>query len=200
MPRPPRAPKPPPDEPRGPRGLPRMSLAVERPLSRVVAAAVAPRVPERFPGLPTMEDRPLYEAARAVLRRTGKIKVRTWVQRMAERPEGLDAQLEHKVPQFFLRNIARAERKVEEDESPYTVVALRDRAAEEALAEIRNLRYRPPALLKRWNMDDVLWLRALLKRFLHQEDWRRRFGRELKETVRGPLYKYDPDAPPRDDL
>ena len=194
-PRPPRATRPPPDEPRGPRGLPRLVLSVERPLSPIAARAAVLLVPERFRGLPTMEDRPLYEAARAVLRRTGKVKVRTWVQRMSERPEGVDAQLEQTVPQFFLRNIARAERK-EEDESPWVLVSTRDRSAEEALAALRNLRYRPPELLKRWNMDDVLWLRALLKRVLHQDDWTRRFGRELKETVRGPLFRYDPDRPP----
>lgn len=172
--------------------MPRFVLAVERLSGRLADRWTAPIGPERFPGPASMDDLPIYRAARALVRRTGKVKVRTWVQRMVERPDGLDSQMAEKVPQFFLRNIARAERRVE-DEMPFDVVATRDREAEKQLAELRNLRYQPPALLKRWNLDDVLWLRAMLKRYLYQEDWRRRFGRELKETVRGPLYRYDPD-------
>ena len=172
--------------------MPPFVLAVERLSARLARRWTAPIGPERFTGLPTMEELPLYQAARALFRRTGKARVRTWVQRVVERPDGIDAQLEEKVPQFFLRNIARAERELD-DAMPFDVTATRDREAERQLAELRGLRYRPPALLKRWNLDEVIWLRALLKRLLYQEDWRRRFGRELKETVRGPLFKYDPD-------
>jgi len=178
--------------PRTPPESPPLELAVERLSRRVAARWTAPIGAERFVGPSSMEDRPLYVAARAVLRRTGTIRVRTWVQRMAERPSGMDSQMGQKVPQFFLRNTRRAERVVE-DELPLEVVAIRDREAELQLAELRALRYRPPELLQRWNIESVLWLRGFLKRVLFEEDWRRRFGRELKETVQGPLFKYDPD-------
>jgi hypothetical protein len=183
-------------KPSAPPDPPGLELAVERLSRRVAARWTVPIGAERFTGLPSMEDRPLYLAARAVLRRTGKIRVRTWVQRMVVRPDGMDSQMEQKVPQFFLRNTLRAERVVE-DELPLEVVATRDREAERQLAELRTLRYRPPELLQRWNIDHVTWLRAFLKQILFDEDWRRRFGRELKETVQGPLFKYDPDRTDR---
>lgn len=178
--------------------LPVMDLAVERLSRRIALRWTSPIGPERFRGLPSIEDRPLYLAARAVLRRAGRLRVRTWVQTMAERPPGIDSQLEQRVPQFFLRNIARAEREVAE-ELPFEVTVVRDPEGERQLASLRKLRYQPPELLKRWNLDEVLWLRSMLRHYLFDEDWRRRFGRELKEGIRGPLYKYDPDkvAPSR---
>lgn len=149
---------------------------------------------ERTADRPSMEDRPVYRQIRALLRRAGRIRGRTVQQRTMERPEGIDGALEHLCPQFFLRNIGRVERP-EEEGLPLEVQEVRDSRAEEVLREIRHLRYQPPRLLERMNIDEVRWLRGMLRRVLYLEDWRRRFGRELKETVRGPLFRYDPDAP-----
>jgi hypothetical protein len=167
-------------------------LAVDRIHSWHNARYGASVGPERFEGLRTIEDLPLYAWTKRLLK-TARLKGRDVRVRPLDRPEGLDVRIEERVPQFSLRNIRRVERTVE-DRPELAVVKTRDRAAEEAFREVRRLRYRPPQLLDRWNMDDVLWLRALLKRYVHQEDWRRRFGRELKSTVQGPLYKYDPDV------
>ncbi len=149
--------------------------------------------PERFEGLRTIEDLPLYRWTKHLLR-TARLKGRETRVRPLERPDGIEARLEQKMPQFFLRNLRRPERNVE-DRPELAVVRTRDPAAEDAAAQVRDARYKPPRLLDHWNLDDVLWLRALVKRYFHEEDWRRRFGRELKESVRGPLFKYDPDRP-----
>lgn len=149
---------------------------------------------EKVPERPSIEDRPVYRRIRALLRRTGRIRGPVVQQRTLERPEGIEGHLENLCPQYFLRNIGRVERP-EEEGIPLEVQEVRDSQAEEILQEIRHLRYRPPPLLDRMNLDEVRWLRGTLRRVLYLEDWRRRFGRELKQTVRGPLYLYDPDAP-----
>jgi len=169
----------------------------ERFARRLAGRLERPLAVEQVPPSPSIEDRPLYRHVRSLLRRAGRLRVRTLRERPLERPEGVDGQLEHLCPQYFLRNIGRVERP-EEEGVPLEVQEVRDSRAEEILRELRNLRYRPPQLLDRMNLDEILWLRALLRRVIHQEDWRRRFGRELKETIRGPLYRYDPDAPPEE--
>jgi len=155
-----------------------------------------PGVAESFTGPRSMEDLPLYRMARALLRAGQARRGRDFPVRLVEPPADVAAGIEHKVPQFFLRNVGRVERAEEEAlplaanevEPPVDLAAVR--------AEVG--RYRAPALLRRWNIEDVVWLRALLRRVLVEEDWRRRFGRELKQHVRGPLYRYDPDAPGAD--
>ena len=150
--------------------------------------------PEKFPGLKSIEDLPLYEWTRRILRRGSKLKGRTFPRRMMEPPAGLDSSLENKTPQFFLRNVSRTGHFVEE--SPrFEKVETRDRQAETIVPEMRRMRYSPPPFLQKWNLDEVIRVRKLFRTLLHDDDWTRRFGRELKERVRGPLFKYDPDAP-----
>lgn len=174
---------------------PVLVLAVERLSELVAGRLLRPLIVERFQvRLSLMDDLPLYLAARAVLRRTGARRMRGWVVRMIEPPPDIESSMEDKTPQFFLRNVLRAERP-EDEEFFFEVVPTRDRKEERLPGQSGGLRYRPPRLLTRWNIDEVSWLRAMLKKLLYQEDWRRRFGKELKETVRGPLFLYDPDRP-----
>lgn len=167
-------------------------LTVERGLRRHLERYARPTTAEAFPGPRSMEDLRLYRTTRALLRKARQVKVREYVVRSLERPPNVDGQVEERVPQFFLRNIRRVERWVEDSESPYVEVRTRDRVAEDVSAQYRGLRYEPPRLLDHWNMTDVLWFRAMIKRYFHEEDWRTRFGRELKERVQGPLWKYEP--------
>lgn len=157
---------------------------LERPLS-------VERAQPRF----FLEERPFYLRARALWRRMQRVRLPQWTQRSLERPQEVDGQLEHLCPQFILRNVGRLER-AEEEGVPLEVQSVRDHEAEEVLREFRRLRYRPPELLEHMNLEEVVRLRSLLRRLLFEEDWRRRFGRELKERIRGPLFRYDPDAPP----
>lgn len=169
-------------------------LAVERLPRRLVARYHQLVLPETFEGLPPTDDLPLYRMARRVWRAANRLRGREFPRRMMEPPADLQGRLEHKTPQFFLRNIPRVERWVD-DEPSFQVVEVRDREAERMLADLRSLRYEPPAFLSEWNITLVNELRALLRRLFFEEDWTRRFGRELKERVRGPLFRYDPDAP-----
>jgi hypothetical protein len=141
-----------------------------------------------------LEDRPLYLWARRLLRAAKGMKGREVRQRMIERPGWIEGRMEDRVPQFFLRNITRVERTRDEDEGlPFEEVRTRDADAEGRVGRALAGRFPRPELLTHWNLDDVVWLRALVRRYVYQEDWRRRFGRELKEHVRGPLFRYDPD-------
>ncbi|HOI11328.1 MAG TPA: hypothetical protein PK313_12705 [Myxococcota bacterium] len=181
---------------RSPDGVPPagLTLAVERLWPRLAARYHRPGVAESFPGPRSMEDLPLYRMARRLLRAGLARRGREFPIRAAEQPSDVASGLEHKAPQFFLRSVGRVERAEEErlPLAPTAGVARVDLSAVRAQAG----RYRPPALLQRFNVDEVAWLRGLIRRVVFQEDWRRRFGRELKQRVRGPLFRYDPDAPP----
>ncbi len=149
--------------------------------------------PEAFEGPRSMEDLPLYRMAHRVLKAARRLRGREFPRRMVEPPPDLGGRLEHKTPQFFLRNVPRVERFVE-DEPEFEVKRVRDIEAERVVQRLRALRYEPPAFLTEWNMARVVELRALMRRLFFEDDWTRRFGRELKERVRGPLFRYDPDS------
>lgn len=167
-------------------------LTVEACWPRMAARYHRPGVAEAFRGLRSMDDLPLYRMARALLRASRERRGREFPVRLVEPASDVAAGLEQKVPQFFLRNVGRFER-AEEDPLPLAVSGVPRIDLEALRAQVR--RYRPPEMLRRWNLDEVLWLRALIRRVVFQEDWRRRFGREIKRHVRGPLFRYDPDAP-----
>lgn len=145
-------------------------------------------VPERFQGLRDIEDLPMYSWIKRLLRGP-RIRAKVIRERPMSRPDDLDVRLEECTPQFFLRNIARVERSVE-DRPELQIVRTRDRQAE--TFECHRIRYAPPQFLEHWNIEDVLWLRALIRRYVFEEDWSRHFCRELKESVQGPLYRYNP--------
>jgi len=153
--------------------------------------------PEEFRGPRSIEDLPLYEWTRRILRAGNRLKGRTFPRRMKEQPVGLSGRMEHKTPQFFLRNLSRTEVFV--DDSPgFEKVETRDPVAEHVVEEMLSMRYKPPALIEQWNIDKVKRVRATFRRLLYEDDWARHFCRELKDEVRGPLYKYDPDRDQRD--
>jgi hypothetical protein len=169
-------------------------LHVNRLASRLRDRYEHETVPERFRGLPTIEDLPLYAWTRRLLKAAAARRPKPAEARPLGRPDWMDRRLEDRTPQFSLRNVRRAVRPEPGDESPFQVVAIRDRAAEEAVGEVRRLRYQRPKLLEHWNLADVTWLRELLRSVVFVEPWTRRFGRELKEHVQGPLWRYDPDG------
>jgi len=163
----------------------------DRTVVRLRARYESPIVAERFKGPPEATELPLYRFARRLFRAAMGLKGRELRQRHLERMPGTDARLEELTPQFFLRNVARLERFLD-DELPLEEVRTRDKEAEQVVGRALPGRYQHPELLTHWNIADVVWLRALIKRFVYEEDWRTRFGRELKEHVQGPLYRYTP--------
>jgi len=117
-----------------------------------------------------------------------------------EYPEGLEDRMKEDCErQFTLRNIGRAEReaypdeKLEMDHRPvdaggFVFPELADMGkarAAPALLEETSYQFVYNASRWRWTMLEVM-------------QWERHFCKELKDTVDGPLWRYDPDAP-RDD-
>lgn len=111
-------------------------------------------------------------------------------------PSALEEQLREVEPQFILRNIGRAERWTDSEEPlefERREVALGIEAPE--LEEVRRAKHAPPDLMDTM-MLDLVQAEIAHRRFLFVEsDWTRHFGRELKETITGPLWRHDPDAP-----
>jgi hypothetical protein len=107
----------------------------------------------------------------------------------------LDEAMEHRSPQFVLRNIPRVERPVDEWlEFTKTPDARPDQA--HLLDDVRDARHLPPVLLDRFGVDVVREYRATTLRWTRDEDWTRYFSRELKNDAKGPLWQYDPNASP----
>lgn len=111
----------------------------------------------------------------------------------------LEEAMEHKTPQFFLRNIPRQER--DPTPAPFDAVAVERKGYEAALDEARSARHEPPELISEWMLERVRSSRATTIRWLWDEDWTRYVGAEIKKDFKGPLWRYDPDAvaPAEDD-
>lgn len=168
------------------------TLVLERLYSRFTRRILRKTKAECFQGMELMENLPLYEMARKILRAT-KLNPKTYKQRDMERPINIDSQMEEKVPQFFLRNIPRVEKPTIEEEYGFEVVRTRSPEDENIVATLLKIRYEPPKLIERFNIDEIKWFRALIKRVVYQNQWNKFFCRELKEHIQGPLYKYKPD-------
>lgn len=98
-------------------------------------------------------------------------------------------------PQFHLRNIGRVERIADPDEDlelshDRVEYGLRAPGASRALLP----RYAAPRLLEETNLDLVRGYQARMQWLIHETPWSRHFCQELKESIRGPLWRYDPDA------
>ena len=116
-----------------------------------------------------------------------------------KRPGELDpvveAQMKECLPQFHLRNIARYERHSDPDEDlelsheqvPYGLRA--DGASTTRLA-----RYEPIELLEEMNLDVIKGYQQRMRWLIRETAWSRHFCQELKDSVRGPLWRYDADA------
>ena len=99
------------------------------------------------------------------------------------------------MPQFHLRNIGRAERFSDPDEE---MEFSHDRVeyglrAPGALTSLPP-RYSAPVLLDETNLDVVRGYRARMRWLIRETPWTRYFCKELKESIRGPLWRYDPDT------
>ncbi len=175
------------------RESPDFPLVTQRLGGRLVGRYHRALGPEAFGGPRSMEDLPLYRMARKVFKAARRLRGREFPRRMVEPPPDLAGRLEHRTPQFFLRNIPRIERTLP-DQPEFEVTQVRDLEAEHVVQNLRRLRYERPSFLTEWNLSRVVELRALLRHLFFEEDWTRRFGRELKERVRGPLFRYDPDS------
>ena len=107
----------------------------------------------------------------------------------------VEAQMKHCMPQFHLRNIGRAERiadpegDLELDHDAVTYGLHAQGVRTEPLG-----RYRAPELLKESNLEAVRNYQRRMRWLVNEADWTRYISRELRESVRGPLWRYDPDA------
>lgn len=115
--------------------------------------------------------------------------------RKEDYPSELTSQMEHREAQFFLRNIPRLERFPEE-ELPFDRRSIALGSLHDALEAVRGARYEPPVLVEVFNLAHVKAYRRGIRRAFYEDDWTRRFGRELREKLRVPVWRYDADAPP----
>ena len=112
-------------------------------------------------------------------------------------PPELEKKMERKEPQFFLRNIPRAERFLEDEE--YDRIQTMDRDWIDELTRARSPRYEPPELLEEMNLERVTTYRRDVRKLLCHTEWSRYFCRELKEDLSVAIWRYDPDAPKESD-
>jgi len=120
-----------------------------------------------------------------------RIKPREFVFRKLEQPHKVRAYMESKSVQFFLRDVDRLEMTVDE-EVVLEKFFERAKQDENIVLSLRKMRYEKPRFIEEFNIITVLKLRQTLRRVLFQERWERRFGREIKEKIQGPLYRYEP--------
>lgn len=112
-------------------------------------------------------------------------------------PPELEKKMERREPQFFLRNIPRAEKFLDDEE--YDRIRTMDRAWVDELERVRKPRYVPPELLDEMNLERVIAYRRDNRQLFCYEDWTRYFGRELKRTINVAVWRYDPNVPPKEE-
>jgi len=169
-------------------------LCVERLPGYIAANYLQPLVVERFHGLRAIEDN-LFTgpSIQRLLDRLSKTNPPAKKPREMERPAAVDNQIERKKEQFFLRSLFRVQRQVDE-EMPFKVEQQRDPDAEILVSKVLPRRYQRPQMLTHRNMDDVIWWRRFVREVFFEDDWTRRFGRELRESLNVAVWRYDPDA------
>ncbi len=109
-------------------------------------------------------------------------------------PVAIESQMEHKKEQFFLRSLFRVERP-EEEFLPFEVEQPRDAQAEILASQAMPRRYQRPQLLNHRNLDDVIWWRRFVREVFFEDDWTRRFGKELRESISVAVWRLDADRP-----
>ena len=111
----------------------------------------------------------------------------------------VEGQMKACMPQFHLRNIGRAERLADPDddlELEHDRVAYGLRAPGAAHALLKP--YEAPVFLEETHLERVANYQARMRWLLRETPWPRHFCQELKESIRGPLWRYDPDAKDED--
>jgi len=169
-------------------------LCVERLPGYIAANYLEPLATERFHGLGTF-DAGLFTGPgiQRLLDRLSKANPPAKKPREMARPAAVDNQIERKKEQFFLRSLFRVQRQVDE-EMPFKVEQQRDPDAEVLVSKALPRRYQRPQLLTHSNMADVIWWRRFIRELFFEEDWRRHFGRELRESLNVAVWRHHPDA------
>ena len=110
-------------------------------------------------------------------------------------PEDVQEALGNVEAQFILRNLSRSVRDVDPDEPLQVEVVDSGRTnIATALVEARTTKIERIELLEEMTAEIVGKHRAFIKELYDETAWEERFSRELKETITGPLWKYDPHA------
>ena len=109
--------------------------------------------------------------------------------------DAMEEAMEHSMPQFFLRNIGRAER-YEDDEPLFEREAVElakiDQSGMDELRELI-LHYTQPITLTQTSYEIVGEFSRDRRQLLGREDWTRFFGKEHADSVDGALWKHFPD-------
>ena len=135
-----------------------------------------------------------FEALEAIASWQGLFKAPRDKTRGELDPE-VEGQMKECMPQFHLRNIGRAERLADPDEDlelSHEDVEYGLRAPGALPATMGT--YQAPPLIEESNLDFVKKHQFRMHKLIRKTAWQRHFCQELKESVRGPLWRYDPDA------
>ncbi len=109
-------------------------------------------------------------------------------------PSEIEEAMQHREPQFILRNLGRVEKEVDPDEPlPLDRRPLPIGAALDGLDSAKDVRHEPPQLLDEMTVDVFSEQHGVMRR-LYREPWNRRFSKELRADHTGPMWSYDPDA------
>ena len=113
--------------------------------------------------------------------------------RHIDTPPSIESKMEHKTPQFFLRNIPRIQRMEEDpDALPYK---------DQGMPVLSKIQIRPaklvyyerPKFIEYFSVNDVKWLQRVLSKTLREEVWTDRFSKEIKESLMTGLWLSNPD-------
>jgi len=124
----------------------------------------------------------------------------------AMKPDEYPSDLEDRItsdlmPQFTLRNLDRAEKDVYL-EDPLELRRIKGIGGEihSALSESRDAKLAKVSFQSVWTLDLVTRLRETFRRILQEEPWELRFGREIRDTLQRPLWRYFPEGVHADDM
>ena len=110
-------------------------------------------------------------------------------------PRELDARLGDLEPQFFLRNVPRAEHYLDDElRLEYVSLGDEDEIEDAHVAALTPLER--PELLDRTSAQRLVAHRSEMRRLFFEADWSRHFGHELKTKLserRRAVWSYDPD-------
>lgn len=150
---------------------------------------VSLNVPLRVTLPEPFEVRDLCEGMQEVLER---VVEESGEPRVFERATAVDDQLDQRTPQFFLRNIPRLERMVE-DRMEFVHAPSERLAVAGLLDEVREARHESPNMLEVRSVKAIVEARDSSALWMKQKDWTRYFGKEVLKDVKGPRWRYDPD-------
>lgn len=91
-------------------------------------------------------------------------------------PAETERSLERREAQFFLRNIPRVERYVDDHDLPFEGKVVFDRSWQQDIESTRKLKYAPPELLGVWSVFTIVEWQERHRKYIWGMDWTDHYG------------------------